>query len=73
MPSRHGLIRLAISFCLCAGLAFAQRDLGTVSGTVTDAQGAAIPNAKVSIVNDATNVTTTTAVERYRLVYSPGA
>lgn len=58
MPSRHGLIQLAISFCLCTGLVFAQRDLGTVSGTVTDAQGAAIPNAKVTIVNDATNVTT---------------
>ena len=58
MPSRHDLVQLAISFCLCTGLAFAQRDLGTVSGTVTDAQGAAIPNAKVAVVNDATNVTT---------------
>ncbi len=58
MPSRHGLVRLAISFGLCVGLIFAQRDLGTVSGSVTDAQGAAIPNAKVAIVNDATNVTT---------------
>lgn len=36
--------------------AFAQRDLGTITGTITDAQGAAIPNAKITIVEDATNL-----------------
>ncbi len=41
---------------VCASLAIAQRDLGTVTGTVTDAQGAAIPNAKVTLTNDATGV-----------------
>lgn len=39
-----------------ATLGLAQRDLGTVTGTVTDAQGAAIPNAKVTLTNDATGV-----------------
>jgi hypothetical protein len=41
---------------ISASLAVAQRDLGTVTGTVTDAQGAAVPNAKVTISNDATGV-----------------
>ena len=36
---------------------FAQRDLATVLGTVTDPQGGAIPNAKVTITEDATGLT----------------
>ncbi|MBC8168014.1 MAG: carboxypeptidase regulatory-like domain-containing protein, partial [Bryobacteraceae bacterium] len=35
---------------------FAQRDLGTITGTVTDPQGAAIANAKVTITEDATGL-----------------
>ncbi|MDQ2800638.1 MAG: carboxypeptidase-like regulatory domain-containing protein, partial [Armatimonadota bacterium] len=58
MPSRHGRIRLAVFLCLFTSLVFAQRDLGTISGSVTDAQGAAIPNAKVTVTNDATGVAT---------------
>ncbi len=58
MPSRHGLIRLAVFLCLCTVLVFGQRDLGTISGSITDAQGAAIPNAKVTVTNDATGVAT---------------
>ena len=38
----------------------AQRDLGTITGTITDAQGAAVPGAKVSIVEDATGLSYTT-------------
>jgi len=45
---------------LCCNIAFAQRDLGTLTGTVIDAQSAAVPNAKVSITNDATGVTNNT-------------
>jgi hypothetical protein len=41
---------------LCSNLAFAQRDLGTLSGTVVDPQGAGIPNAKVTLNNEATGV-----------------
>ncbi len=64
MPSRRGLSGFFISsfliasLFLMAGVALAQRDLGTISGTVTDAQGAAIPNAKVTVTNDATGVAT---------------
>jgi hypothetical protein len=36
---------------------FAQRDLGTLTGTVADSQGAAVPNAKVLILEEATGLT----------------
>ena len=36
--------------------AFAQRDLATILGTVTDPQGSAIPKAKVTITEDATGL-----------------
>ena len=40
--------------------AFAQRDLGTIVGTVLDAQGAAIPDVKLTITEDATGLSYTT-------------
>ncbi len=58
MPRRHRLISCALTFFLVCATSFGQRDLGTVSGTVTDVQGAAIPNTKVTLVNDATGVVT---------------
>ena len=36
---------------------FAQRDLGAITGTITDPTGAAVPNAKVIITEDATGLT----------------
>ena len=54
MPSRRSLW-VALSF-LVASVAFGQRDLGTITGTVTDPQGAAVPNAKITITEDATGV-----------------
>jgi hypothetical protein len=44
---------LAILFAVCA---FAQRDLATLVGSVTDPSGAGIPNAKVSISEEATGL-----------------
>ncbi len=42
-------------------LALAQRDLGTITGTITDASGAGVPNAKITIKQDATGVSYDTA------------
>src|SRR3974390_1020019 len=45
------IIIVGLLFAVCV---FAQRDLGTIVGTVTDPQGGAIANAKVTITEDAT-------------------
>ena len=42
---------------LCTGL-FAQRDLGTLTGTITDASGAVVANAKITLLEEATGVRT---------------
>ena len=43
---------------LCAAMpALAQRDMGTVLGTVTDATGAIVPGATVTIIEEATGIT----------------
>lgn len=69
--SRSVVLSLLLSACV-----FAQRDLGTITGTITDAQGAAVPNAKVTITEDATNlsytVTTTDTGEYIRPALKPG-
>src|SRR5260370_81629 len=66
-------VLLSLLFAVCA---LAQRDLGTITGTITDAQGAAVPNARVTIIEDATGLsyTTTTGVsgEYVRPLLKPG-
>lgn len=52
----HAYVRFVLAFAMTALLVLAQRDLATVAGTVTDAQGSAIPNAKLTITEDATGV-----------------
>src|SRR5579884_3698059 len=73
--SRH-LIQLLCLVLMFSGVAFAQRDLGTITGTITDAQGAAVPNAKVLITETATGLTydaTTDASGTYtRPLLKPG-
>jgi hypothetical protein len=56
MPSWRKSLFIAISMFLVCSVAFAQRDLGTVTGAITDAQGAAVPNAKLTLTEDATGV-----------------
>ncbi len=55
----------------------AQQDRGTFVGTVTDATGAVVPNAKIAITNTETNVTVntvTTDAGNYRMPnLAPGA
>ncbi len=56
------VFRITLVLCLLASFAFAQSEIGgaTLNGTVTDATGAAVPNAKVTVVDNATGLTRTT-------------
>jgi hypothetical protein len=48
--------RVALLGLLAAMSALAQRDLGTIVGTVTDPQGSVIAKSKVTISEDATGL-----------------
>src|SRR5580700_6965121 len=69
-------IRAVLLGFLLATVVFAQRDLGTITGIVSDPSGAAIPNAKVTITEVATNlsyvVTTNTSGEYVRPALKAG-
>ena len=54
---RHFFARWTAVFALAAsGLLYGQAVTGTLVGTVTDATGASVPNARVSIVEASTGV-----------------
>src|SRR6266404_486722 len=79
MPSLQTSLRLRNFFflaILCSSMALAQRDLGTITGIISDPQGAAVPNAKVTITEDATGLTydvqTNSAGEYIRPLLKPG-
>jgi hypothetical protein len=50
---------LPLFLCLLGSLGLAQEFRATISGHVFDASGAAVPNAKIQAVNEATNETAT--------------
>ena len=54
-----GLFVLALTAMLLPAIANAQRLDGTLRVTVSDSTGAGIPDAKVTVTNEATNVSTT--------------
>ena len=54
-------VGLLLVILLAAGIVVAQILTGTLTGTVTDATGAVIPNAKITVVDTATNRTYTGA------------
>ncbi len=60
--------------CIGTPMAQAQADLGSVSGTVTDASGAVVPNASITltnIANGAQRVSTTNAQGDYAITQLP--
>ena len=66
----RGIVLLAL-FCSAAA---GQVNTASVTGTVTDPTGAAIPNAKVGTTNEATNVTNsaiTNSAGRFTLAFMP--
>ena len=63
--SKVSLFALSLTLCLALaimtfGTTFGQAVYGSIFGTVTDASGAAVPNATVTITNTGTNVSETT-------------
>src|SRR5580658_46673 len=66
---RHFMgLRIALLAVLCAGASFAQRDLSTLAGTITDPTGGVVANAKVTITEVDTGesyVTTTNSLGEF--------
>ena len=73
---RQVAYRALLAGLLFATAVFAQRDLGTMAGTVTDPTGAAIPDARVTITEVATNLSYTVSTnangEYVRPALKPG-
>lgn len=62
----------AIALVLCGSPAVAQSGAGSIQGTVTDATGAVIPGASISVVNTATNILTKTTANEVGFYQVPG-
>ena len=63
-------IHLAFSFVFAGSLAFAQQDVGTISGTVTDSSGASVPGAALSITAADRNIVVRSTVTDHDGNYS---
>src|SRR5437016_5398047 len=75
--NRHNLgLRIALLTLICACALFAQRDLSTLAGTITDSSGGVVVNATVTITEDATGavyvITTNSLGEFVRPALKPG-
>src|SRR5688572_18207225 len=74
---RNRMIRLGLASCILllgGSLAFGQGTTGTISGTVTDQTGAAVPGATVIVKNLETNSTRETISDeqgRYKIAGLP--
>src|SRR5438552_7096919 len=74
MVNSKSVISSLFLFLLCVSLAFGQLDTGTISGTVADQTGAAVPGAAVSIKNIETGIVrrlVTNEAGRYEAVALP--
>jgi hypothetical protein len=65
------LIGFIIIGCLTGGLAIAQVTTGTISGTVTDNTGAALPDSKVVVLNEGTGITRTLTTNEFGRFSAP--
>src|SRR3974390_3515835 len=54
--SRRSVLLLTVLALTLTTIAYAQRDMGTITGTITDAQGGVVPNAKITITEAATGL-----------------
>lgn len=71
----NGLFLLVLMFISC-GIVFAQSDRGSITGSVTDPSGGAVPNVAVTATNEATGVqshTKTTGDGYYTIPNLPAA
>jgi len=67
-------VLLPLIIFLLSGMCFAQITTSTIVGTVTDASGAAVPNAQVTAVNTSTNLSRsaqTNGEGEYRIEFLP--
>ncbi|MEZ5365412.1 MAG: carboxypeptidase regulatory-like domain-containing protein [Bryobacterales bacterium] len=65
-------MRIVALSALCALTAFGQQSMGTISGTVSDQQGAVIPGAQVNVVNTSTNAVFSTVTNERGGYVAPG-
>ena len=77
MTQHASRVLIVVISCLClASPAWAQRDMGTVLGTVTDPSGAIVAGAKVTVTEDATqssvSLTTDESGNYIRPLLKPG-
>src|SRR5215813_4447184 len=52
-------LRLTLALAVCV-LAYAQFDTGSITGLIKDASGSAVPDAKVTLIDEATGVNLST-------------
>jgi hypothetical protein len=75
--SRRGYVVLFVLLALSSVSALAQSSSGTVSGQVTDQQGASVPGVSIKLTEPSTNITLTTVTNdagRFIIVnVSPGS
>jgi hypothetical protein len=64
--------RLAALALVCASLVFGQQSSGTISGTVTDPQGAVVPGAEIAVRNTATNAVFSASTNESGFYTAPG-
>ena len=65
------VVRVILLAMVAVSAMFAQRDLGTITGTITDPQGGAVANARVLIIEDATGLTYETQTDQSGIYTRP--